>query len=180
MHALSRPRIWFRPDIQFLTRLKFYLGFFGQRKNRELLNSFFCFFRTCSFAFFTKKNIRNIFTLTCYYCQLCNCFSWKSQTKTVPFEKWLFSITIFLMFHFYLCWLFLSWILTDCIFFKTLLATIRAWLKALVATNDLFIWTPSFWGTSPKGLSSFIWLPTHSKYSLLNMYWLLRTVNIFW
>lgn len=47
-------------------------------------------------------------------------------------------------------------VLTVCIFFNTLAATVKAWLKALVATKDRLICTLNFGGTSPNGRISFI------------------------
>lgn len=111
----------------------------------------------------------------------------KKKGETIFCKKKIFickNLNLFVMKVFFFIFIIIeiisNFVITVCMFFRTSAATVRAWLKALVETNDLFIWTLSFWGTSPNGLISFIWSPTHSKYLSSNLYWLFNTVNIFW
>lgn len=53
---------------------------------------------------------------------------------------------------------------TDWILATTSRPTMSAWAKVLVATKDRFTWTESFFGTSPNGFSSFMWVLTQTKY----------------
>lgn len=99
-------------------------------------------------------------------CALRRWFQLGNRSIEKFFSKWIL-IFIYYLLCVYICFVYLY---TDCMFFKTSAATVRAWLKALVATNDLLICTPSFCGASPNGLISFMCSPTHSMYLLSKLY----------